>query len=45
MKKACNHPRPAARAARPWTPPKLRRFEAGRAEGLTGLNIDISDHS
>jgi hypothetical protein len=45
MKKNNTSTRPAARSARSWTPPKLIRIEAGRAELTAGTTFDNSNQS
>jgi hypothetical protein len=45
MKKIHGTRRPAARGGRSWTPPKLIRLEAGRAELTAGTTFDNSNQS
>ena len=45
MKKIDTSTRQAARGARSWTPPKLIRLEAGRAELTAGTTFDNSNQS
>ena len=45
MKKIDTSTRQAARNVRSWTPPKLVRLEAGRAELTAGTTFDNSNQS
>jgi hypothetical protein len=45
MNNNLRHPRPSAQRGRTWTPPKLTRLEAGRAELTVGPNLDNSNNS
>jgi hypothetical protein len=45
MKKIETSNRPSAPGVRSWTPPKLIRIEAGRAELTAGTTFDNSNQS